>query len=414
MDAPPAPLAPLTSVAAVCLACVPKVLAISHVVATISDFADGSIAWEFRQVCELGSLRLLRRVCARNALPDAPSLDPHYKKWLFNRGVKAAAARGDLDMVKWLAGEYMPGTEVTHGVDAAASRGHLPVVEWLITQRGNVTFGAETIKSAAYAGSADVMELVWQHLPAAPDRQNKLDFHHFELVPLECVEWAIGKGYIYGGYTLSLAAVAGRLDILQLVAGRLDAEYKDLQAQDADELGAHEDKSSGAGGASKKFPMLFRTSLGSSSPELDCLKWVVDAGFPWLRIQYAPVAMERAARDGCLELVKLLSDGIKRCPAGAMDEAAENGHLDVVKWLHETKKSGATCAMNWAASNGHLATVQWLHGHRAEGCTTFAMDRAALFGRLEVVQWLHENRSKGCTTRAMDGAACHGHLDVVR
>uniref|UniRef100_K3WP09 Uncharacterized protein n=1 Tax=Globisporangium ultimum (strain ATCC 200006 / CBS 805.95 / DAOM BR144) TaxID=431595 RepID=K3WP09_GLOUD len=47
--------------------------------------------------------------------------------------------------------------------------------------------------------------------------------------------------------------------------------------------------------------------------------------------------------------------------------------------------------MNNAATEGHLDVVKWLHEHRAEGCTTHAMDRTAailksLNGSMKIVQ----------------------------
>lgn len=227
-------LTPITSVTAVCRERAPRVLAIPHVVAAISDFADHSSSWAFLRACESGSVRLLRRVCGREALPGDPLVDPHYKAWRFNRGVKTAAARGDLQMVRWLAGEYMPGVLVTDGVQAAAGNGHFPVVEWLVEERGNVTSDADAVRMAACASAVDVMELIWQHLPTGAKRQSTLDYYSHRFLPLKCFEWAISQGYDCGERLLPLAAASGRLDVLQLVAGRFDKEYKRAMATRGD------------------------------------------------------------------------------------------------------------------------------------------------------------------------------------
>ncbi|CAK4129395.1 unnamed protein product [Aphanomyces euteiches] len=127
-------------------------------------------------------------------------------------------------------------------------------------------------------------------------------------------------------------------------------------------------------------------------------------------------AMDHAAQGGHLDVVQFLHEHrTEGCTEYAMDAAAERGHLEVVRWLHEHRDEGcSTDAMTYAARNGHLDVVRWLHEHRTEGCSTRAMDLAATCGHLEIVKFLHAHRHEGCTTSAMDGAAIHGHLDVVQ
>ena len=98
-----------------------------------------------------------------------------------------------------------------------------------------------------------------------------------------------------------------------------------------------------------------------------------------------------------------------------MDSAARDGHLEVVKLLHEYRKVGCSkWGMDWAAENGHIEVVKWLHENRKEGCSTWAMNWAARYGHLEVVKWLHDNRKEGCTIYAMNYAASKGHKEVVK
>ena len=63
------------------------------------------------------------------------------------------------------------------------------------------------------------------------------------------------------------------------------------------------------------------------------------------------------------------------------------------------EQKDAPNAMDYAAKNGHLEVVKCLHENRTEGCTKDAMDWAAKNGHLEVVKWLHDNRTEGCTNR---------------
>ena len=58
----------------------------------------------------------------------------------------------------------------------------------------------------------------------------------------------------------------------------------------------------------------------------------------------------------------------------AMDRAAKNGHLEVIKWLHHNCTECCTeSAMNNAAENGHLNIMKWLHENRTEGYTHWAI-----------------------------------------
>ena len=125
-------------------------------------------------------------------------------------------------------------------------------------------------------------------------------------------------------------------------------------------------------------------------------------------------AMNYAAQEGHLDMVRLLHERGWGCTRQAMDSAAGEGHLDVVVWLHENRTEGcSTQAMDSAAMCGHMDMVLWLHENRNEGCTSSAMDHAASNGYLHIVTWLHENRHEGCTEDAMDYAASNCKLDVM-
>jgi hypothetical protein len=119
--------------------------------------------------------------------------------------------------------------------------------------------------------------------------------------------------------------------------------------------------------------------------------------------------------DGNLKLVKLLHNIGSKFTTKAMDLAAGNGCLEVVKWLHQNRTEGCTeWAMSCAAQTGYLELVKWLHNNRNEGCNIWAMNSAARTGCLEVIQWLHQNRTEGCTTYAICWAAGDNYLEVVK
>ncbi|KAG3085297.1 hypothetical protein PC121_g5217 [Phytophthora cactorum] len=103
--------------------------------------------------------------------------------------------------------------------------------------------------------------------------------------------------------------------------------------------------------------------------------------------------MDDAAANGHLEVVKWLhvnrSEG---CTTAAMDCAAANGHLETVKWLHSCRLEGCTSkAMDGAAENGHLDVIQWLYVNRFEGCTQKAIEGSLSNGHLRVAEWLHSH-----------------------
>ena len=82
-----------------------------------------------------------------------------------------------------------------------------------------------------------------------------------------------------------------------------------------------------------------------------------------------------------------------------LDNAIIIGDLLTVKYCDKIlSECFTTNAMNWAAENGHLEVVKWLSENRKE-CTEYAMDSAAKNGHLEVVKWLSENRKEGCTKK---------------
>eukprot|EP01133_Synstelium_polycarpum_P017751 gene17751-21171_t len=126
-------------------------------------------------------------------------------------------------------------------------------------------------------------------------------------------------------------------------------------------------------------------------------------------------AIDKAASRGHLDVVKYLSEHrTEGCTENAMDKAAKHNHLNIVEYLHSHRTEGASeNAMDYASMNGHLSIVQFLHRSRSEGCTEAAMDLAAANGHMSVVQFLHQSRSEGCTTAAMDDAAMCGDIDMM-
>ena len=105
-----------------------------------------------------------------------------------------------------------------------------------------------------------------------------------------------------------------------------------------------------------------------------------------------------------------------KCTPCAMDLAAKNGHLEVIKWLHHYRTEGCSYrAMNWAANNGHLEVVKWLHENRKEGCTKEAFYWAATSGHLDVIKFIHQNYKEiKCAAFTLTVAASQGKFEVVK
>ncbi len=62
----------------------------------------------------------------------------------------------------------------------------------------------------------------------------------------------------------------------------------------------------------------------------------------------------------------------------AMDFAAENGYLEVVKYLYSKGAKCTTDAMNYAAGGGHPDTVMWLYFIGAKCTISIRLFRMAI------------------------------------
>ncbi|EGZ12844.1 hypothetical protein PHYSODRAFT_512832, partial [Phytophthora sojae] len=261
-----------------------------------------------------------------------------------------AAARGDLETLKWVAECYLPGEVLTDVVTAAATNGYLHILQWLWgTHRRRGCWGGGGDHSKSPPGRSGLATRKccaskrWLH----ENTQARCTVYAMIGAAgnghLEMVQW-LHANYTEGCTPLAMHLAAGRghLDVVQwLHANRLECCLRDT------------------------------IQTCAACGKLDMVKWLY------------------ANRSEAFNLRR------------TMEDATAHGHLDVVQWLHDNFDDGwTTAAMDNAAENGHLDVVKWLHEHRQEGCTTYAMDAAATNGHLEVVKWLHASREEGCTTDA--------------
>ncbi|KAG2810492.1 hypothetical protein PC116_g16662 [Phytophthora cactorum] len=391
-------------------------------------------------------------------------------RWLyhFNYGrddddtMKAAMARGDMELARWL---HRVRRIPIRGEEMAAANGHLNMLQMLL--RGRQIPPGVMVKPAE-SGHLDIIrwlvELDWSNedVDSDDDSRHSDDFYYSgygNSYDQERPPYLTSTG---GEVTLSIhtAAINGHLMLRNIYTRMWTGLSRTRKKKTASKRTSYTltklsevlGKDHQAGGISNKT-MLLAVRKGL----LEVVQWLcfefssnhmIDLFQPSWEDGRTVLAMDEAASNGHLDIVKHLHqvapslevefsrkekprstlekfeatifgkrstrNGIE-CSSSAMNEAANN-HLDVVQWLHSNRTEGCTSdAMDLAAANGHLEMVQWLHAHRSESCTTNAMDGTAFGGHFEVVKWLHfAHTNAGCTTGAMNYAARMGHLDVVK
>lgn len=75
-----------------------------------------------------------------------------------------------------------------------------------------------------------------------------------------------------------------------------------------------------------------------------------------IKKRFYNVTIDDMAKYGLLNLIK--QHPKRKLTTNAMNWAAENGHLEVLKFLHSIGAKCTTEAMNWAAGNGHLKVLR--------------------------------------------------------
>jgi hypothetical protein len=173
----------LATVPAFCRAYYPRLLAFPYV-DSIAGFADCTRSKSIVDICKRGLLPLVRCVAyfqeqgQHDRSPHASRVDPFYHKWLFNRGLEVAAARGDLVMVQWVVLSYLPGAEVTRAAKAATENDHARVLSWLLRDdwAGFVAFDVEMVNLAAKNGHIQVVG--WVRENYKPQLWSPFDVNH--------------------------------------------------------------------------------------------------------------------------------------------------------------------------------------------------------------------------------------------
>jgi hypothetical protein len=121
--------------------------------------------------------------------------------------------------------------------------------------------------------------------------------------------------------------------------------------------------------------------------KLELLKWAREEK----KCEWAYGAINVAALQGNMEMVKYCV--AKKCPinAWACENAARYGHLEVLKYLREEAKApwGSSTA-SYAAENGHLHILEYLVERKYDQYSGFECEYAAKFGHLDCLKYLRE------------------------
>ncbi|AGO84206.1 Ankyrin repeat domain containing protein [Pandoravirus salinus] len=186
-------------------------------------------------------------------------------------------------------------------------------------------------------------------------------------------------------------------------------------------------------------PTTIARTLGACF-DMDCLDYVVSHGMVTGAPVYSVIRLcTRAARDGRVDILRLLYASGYRGDATTTAAAAESGHLACLQWLVQQECPVDASAIDSATGRGHLGCVAYLcehgipwpresyglavaQGHHtclaymdAHGCLRCddATEIAAGRGHLDVLRYLHES---GCAWSADTclWAARYGHLACLR
>ncbi|KAG7379294.1 hypothetical protein PHYPSEUDO_008748 [Phytophthora pseudosyringae] len=299
----------------------PDMAAFPHVWEAVEAFLDCSPSCSLAQAAAFGSMRLLRGISARSGAMAA--LDAFYKQAQFSGAMQHAAARGDVEMIRWLL-TFQPGGLVTSAVEQAARNGHVRVLAWLKQHHDHVFWGANELRYAVEGNHAQAAR--WLQENTRPPSKLR---------------------------AMNLAAANGNLELVQWLH----------QVR-------HEASSSAAAKAAK-------------GGFLDVLKWMDKHSL--CKLQGVPV--EGAAAGGHLKVVKWLhKSGVGIATPRALDAAAANGHLEVWLHKNRSEGC-TTAAMDQAAAGGHFEVLLFLHTKRSEGCSMDAAVNASRNEHVEILQW---------------------------
>jgi ankyrin repeat protein len=124
------------------------------------------------------------------------------------------------------------------------------------------------------------------------------------------------------------------------------------------------------------------------------------------------LALYYAAKDGRLEVVKILINRGADQLSSALEVAALSSHSEIIRFLVEKGAKNKDTALSYSAKLGNLEIVKFLVEKGAKELEE-ALNHAAQRGHLEIVKFLWGNGAKDLHM-ALQLAAENGQLEVVK
>ncbi|KAJ1551709.1 hypothetical protein HK096_003711 [Nowakowskiella sp. JEL0078] len=347
--------------------------------------------------------------------------------------LRVAAARGNLDVVRWLIEEE--GIDVSCDRDMAvceaAVNGHIEVVKYLHQKGANIHARWETC-SRKSAANGHLSLLKW--LKEVGGDVRALDDAALTAAStnghLEVVKWLVEKNNanVHTKDDASLRGAAGNghvqiVKYLRKCGSNIRSKNDDalckaaLSGDMALTMWLHQH---GCNINSRENETLINACKAGN---LELAQWLVSIGADIFADR--GISFRSAASGGHIKLIKWLYDmGLnhKIHLDGAMKDASRSGHLHIVMWLCENAEAeihaDSDAPIRCAAVTGSLELVKWLHSSGADirANSDHAIRRAAKLGHLNLLRWLYK---QGGDIRVKDdkpfrNAAKHGHIDVVQ
>ncbi|KAE9354057.1 hypothetical protein PF008_g4700 [Phytophthora fragariae] len=390
-----------------------SVAALPHLGPLISSFLGPSRCLLLCEACTFGSTALLDWVwhssctSVKDTRPSSWSLcnslrtEPLYSQWQFLEGLKVAAERGDVPMVKWFFDRFS-GLEVPSEVATkAAGKGHLPVLQFLLEHDEGRDYQHEQVE-------VELEEDSWtDSVPVMPESWRG---------PGNVVRW--------GGHATREAVRGKHFDAVRWL--QLHTPYVNDEVELAGILRV------AANGGSVAFAetMLPRGAVVVNylldTTESDGVQWLLDNKYIKRFQSKSASTFPTLAREGNLDLMqqvarlhdkkRLTRDWIDKWE-WAMEIAARRGDLSMVKWMVEHRtgrevlkrvKDNNVFVMTdmprSAAEGGHIGVLENLFERGWEDEYASTLESAAAGGHLE---------SEGCTPEALKYAIGNGHLRVA-
>ena len=145
--------------------------------------------------------------------------------------------------------------------------------------------------------------------------------------------------------------------------------------------------------------------------KLELLKWIREEK----QCEWSAGAINTAANQGNLEIVKYCV--ANECPidTGACEEAASEGHLEMLKYLHEEVKAPwDSWTAEWAARNGHLHILEYLVERKYDKFKALSCECAAKKGHLDCLKYLRETAKAPCDEEAVREAHKNNHPECLQ